>query len=61
MDVTLSGTRKEELLLAPDHLRRVWNLRKTLDQMNSVESIKLLLDWLRRTLSTSEFLDSMAA
>ncbi len=61
MDVALSGTRKEELLMPESQLRRIWVLRKALDQMNSVEAMELLLDRLRRTTSNAEFLDSMAA
>lgn len=61
MNVNLSGTRKEELLIPPDQLRRVFVLRRALDQMNHVEAMELLLDRLRRTNSNAEFLDSMAA
>ncbi len=61
VDVALSGTRKEELLIPEDHLRRVWVLRKALDQMNRVEAMELLLDRLRRTGTNAEFLESMAA
>ncbi len=61
MNVTRSGTRKEELLMPKDQLRRVWVLRKALDQMNSVEAMELLLDRLRKADSNLEFLESMAA
>jgi transcription termination factor Rho len=61
MDVALSGTRKEELLMPDSQLRRIWVLRKALDQMNSVEAMELLLERLRRTGSNAEFLDSMSA
>jgi transcription termination factor Rho len=61
MDVARSGTRKEELLIPEEDLRRIWILRKALDQMNSVEAMELLLDRLRRTESNKKFLDSMAA
>ena len=61
MDVARSGTRKEELLIAREDLRRIWVLRKALDQMNSVEAMELLLERLRRAESNSEFLNSMAA
>ncbi|NJN65130.1 MAG: transcription termination factor Rho [Acidobacteria bacterium] len=61
LDVTRSGTRKEELLIQQEELRKIWILRKALDQMNSVEAMELLLDRLRRTESNREFLDSMAA
>ncbi|MCE5247752.1 transcription termination factor Rho, partial [bacterium] len=61
MDVARSGTRKEELLMSESQLRRIWVLRKALDQMNSVEAMELLLDRLRRSTTNAEFLDSMAA
>ncbi len=61
LNVSASGTRKEELLMSDDQLRRVWVLRKALDQMNVVEAMELLLDRLRKTSSNREFLDSMAA
>jgi transcription termination factor Rho len=61
MDVALSGTRKEELLMSDDQLRRVWVLRKVLDQMNRVEAMELLLDRLRKSPSNADFLDGMAA
>lgn len=61
MDVALSGTRKEELLMSSDQLRRVWVLRAALDQMSPVEAMELLLDRLRKSNSNAEFLDTMAA
>jgi transcription termination factor Rho len=61
MNVNLSGTRKEELLMSPDQLRRVWVLRKVLDQMSTVEAMELLLDRLRKSTSNADFLDQMAA
>jgi transcription termination factor Rho len=61
MDVSRTGTRKEELLIGKEDLRRIWILRKALDNMTSVEAMELLLDRLRRTNTNKEFLDSMAA
>jgi transcription termination factor Rho len=61
MNVTRSGTRKEELLMSKEHLRRVWVLRKALDQMNSVEAMELLLERLKKADTNQEFLESMAA
>ena len=61
MNANLSGTRKEELLMSPDQLRRVWVLRKVLDQMSTVEAMELLLDRLRKSTSNADFLDQMAA
>ena len=59
MDINRSGTRKEELLLPPDDLAKVWILRKFLNEMNSVEAMEFLLDRIRKTKSNSKFLDSM--
>jgi transcription termination factor Rho len=47
--------------MSPDQLRRVWVLRKVLDQMSTVEAMELLLDRLRKSVSNADFLDQMAA
>ncbi len=59
IDVNASGTRREELLLDPDELRRVWLLRKVLSDMNPVEAMELLTTRLRKTKSNAEFLLNM--
>jgi len=60
IDVARSGTRKEELLLHPDELERVWMLRKVLSDMNSpVDALKVLRDKLKRTKTNAEFLMSL--
>ena len=59
IDVNLSGTRREELLLHPDELQRVWLLRKYLQDLNIVESIEFLMEKMRKTKSNIEFLMSM--
>jgi len=59
IDVTRSGTRKEELLLDPEELRRVWILRKVLNDMNPVDSMELLIEKIKKTQSNAEFLLSM--
>jgi transcription termination factor Rho len=59
MDINRSGTRKEELLLPPDDLNKVWILRKFLNEMNSVEAMEFLLDRIRKTKSNTKFLESM--
>ena len=59
MDILRSGTRKEELLLNPEELRRVYILRKVLSDMNPVEAMELLTNRMARTKSNSEFLQSM--
>ena len=60
IDITRSGTRKEELLLSKEELNKVWVLRKVLSQMPTVEAMELLLDRMRRTRSNAEFLAAMA-
>jgi transcription termination factor Rho len=59
IDINRSGTRKEELLLEPNDLERIWLLRKVLTPMNTVDSMEFLMDRLRKTSSNREFLDNM--
>ncbi|MHC1789779.1 transcription termination factor Rho [Solidesulfovibrio sp.] len=59
IDITRSGTRKEELLLAPDVLNRVWILRKLLAPMSPIDSMEFMLDKMRGSKSNREFLDLM--
>ncbi|PKN42068.1 MAG: transcription termination factor Rho [Deltaproteobacteria bacterium HGW-Deltaproteobacteria-18] len=59
IDLNRSGTRKEELLLAPDVLNKVWILRRIMASMNSVDSMDFLLDKMRGTKSNKDFLDMM--
>ena len=57
INLTLSGTRKEELLLPQDILRKVWVLRRMLSAMSEEEGLRLIMDKLRGTASNEEFLD----
>ena len=59
IDINKSGTRKEDLLLGPDILNRIWILRKVLAPMNSVDTMEFLLDKLKGTKKNAEFLDFM--
>ncbi|OGC76840.1 MAG: transcription termination factor Rho [candidate division Zixibacteria bacterium RBG_16_50_21] len=59
IDINRSGTRKEELLLEPEVLNKLWVLRKFLNEMNAVEAMEFLIDKMRKTRSNSEFLKSM--
>jgi len=59
IDVSKSGTRKEELLMAPVVLNKVWILRKFLDEKPSVEAMEFLIDKLSKTSSNKKFLESM--
>jgi transcription termination factor Rho len=59
IDINLSGTRKEDLLLHPDELPRVWMLRKYLNDLNIVESVEFLLEKLKHNKTNAEFLMTM--
>ncbi|MBU1140570.1 MAG: transcription termination factor Rho, partial [Proteobacteria bacterium] len=59
VDVKRSGTRKEDLLLKPEVLNRVWILRKLLASMNPANGMEFLLDKMKHQKSNEEFLDSM--
>jgi transcription termination factor Rho len=61
IDIQRSGTRKDEILLPPDELSRIWVLRKVLSPLSTVEAMELLLSRLTKTKSNSEFLGSMSA
>ncbi len=60
IDINKSGTRKEELLMGEDELRRVWVLRKVLNPLSTVESMELLLDKLSKTKTNQDFLSAMS-
>src|SRR5688572_10706083 len=59
INVNRSGTRREELLLKPDILQKVWVLRKLLYPMDELEATEFLLDKIRQTKNNAEFFDSM--
>ena len=59
IDITRSGTRKEELLVAPDQLKKMYVLRRILTPMGTVDAIEFLLDKLRQTKRNADFFDSM--
>jgi transcription termination factor Rho len=59
INVIRSGTRREELLLKPDILQKVWVLRKLLYPMDELEAMEFLLDKVRQTKNNAEFFDSM--
>ena len=59
IDMNKSGTRKEELLLDPMVLNRVWILRKLLSSLNSVDSMQFLLEKMEGTKDNAEFLKLM--
>lgn len=59
IDVTKSGTRKEELLVGKATLAKMWILRRLLAQMNSTEAMEFLLDKLRVTKNNADFFETM--
>ncbi len=59
IDINRSGTRKEELLLPPEELNRIWILRKLLSPLSPVDSMEFLLEKLRGTKTNADFLAAM--
>jgi transcription termination factor Rho len=59
VNVTASGTRREEMLLSPERLSRIWVLRSLLADLDPVEAMRFLLDKMRGTESNEAFLESM--
>ncbi|MEI8176240.1 MAG: transcription termination factor Rho [Candidatus Omnitrophota bacterium] len=59
IDIKRSNTRKEELLMVPDELKRVWMIRKALNELSSEEAMQLLIEKLKKTKSNAEFLLSI--
>lgn len=61
LDITKSGTRKEELLVSEDDLQRIWALRRKITNMDEAEVLNLILDKLRNTVDNREFLATIKA
>ena len=59
-NIVKSGTRKEELLLSPQHISRIWILRKMLGEMSTEQSMNFMTERMRRTKTNQEFLDLMS-
>jgi transcription termination factor Rho len=59
INIKASNTRREELLVPEDELKKIWLLRKVLNEMSSEEAITLLIEKLPKTKSNSDFLKSM--
>ncbi len=60
IDINRSGTRKEDLLFGKDELKRVWLLRKVLNDMKPVEGMELLIDRMQGSKTNSEFLANLS-
>jgi transcription termination factor Rho len=61
IDISRSGTRKEDLLIPPDDLARIWILRKVLNPISMVEAMELLIDKMSKTKNNKTFLEAMNA
>ena len=59
IDINRSGTRREELLLEPEMLQKIWILRKLLYPMDEIEAMEFLLDKMKTTKTNDEFFASM--
>ncbi|MDA8421105.1 MAG: transcription termination factor Rho [Pseudomonadota bacterium] len=59
ININRSGTRREELLIEPAELQKMWILRKLLHPMDDMEASEFLLDKMRSTKNNAEFFDSM--
>ncbi|MEM9669692.1 MAG: transcription termination factor Rho [Pseudomonadota bacterium] len=60
MDILKSGTRKEELITPPEHLQKVYILRRILNPMGTSDAAEFLLDRLKQTKTNDEFFELMA-
>ena len=59
INVEKSGTRKEELLVHPDELNKIWVLRRAINDVPPVEAMEMIVNRLKKTKSNAEFLLSM--
>lgn len=59
INLNRSGTRREELLINPDELQKMWVLRKVLHSMDELEAMEFMLNKMQGTKTNSEFFDSM--
>ncbi|MFI4955087.1 MAG: transcription termination factor Rho [Gammaproteobacteria bacterium] len=59
INITKSGTRREELITTPDELQKIWILRKVLHPMDECAAMEFLLERLRATKSNDDFFDAM--
>ena len=59
MDINRSGTRREELLIKPEILQKVWILRRLLHDMDELQAMEFLLDKMKATKNNAEFFEMM--
>jgi len=60
IDISRSGTRKEELLIEEVDLNRIWILRKVLSQLGEVEAMELLIEKMGKMKTNQDFRNSMS-
>jgi len=60
IDIKRSNTRKEELLVDNDEIKRIWLMRKALSDLDTVEAMELLIDRLKKTKTNKDFLQNMS-
>lgn len=61
IDITRSGTRREDLLMGDEELQRLWSLRRKIANMDEAEVLALIIDKLKSTASNKEFLSTIKA
>jgi transcription termination factor Rho len=59
ININRSGTRREELLIAPDLLQKIWILRKLLHPMDELAAMEFMLDKMKNTKTNDEFFNAM--
>ncbi len=59
ININRSGTRREELLMEPDELQKIWILRKVLHSMDELDAMEFMLNKLKSTKTNSDFFESM--
>jgi transcription termination factor Rho len=59
ININRSGTRREELLMEPDELQKIWILRKVLHSMDELDAMEFMLNKLKSTKTNLEFFESM--
>ena len=57
--INRSGTRREELLMEPDELQKMWVLRKVVHDMDEIAAIEFLINKMKDTKTNTEFFESM--
>jgi transcription termination factor Rho len=59
ININRSGTRREELLIPPDLLQKIWILRKLLHPMDELAAMEFMLDKMKNTKTNDEFFNAM--